>query len=221
MAKRKSFDEKNKNIHKSRKLIIDTVFGREDNTQRVFGYEKENETKKEVGEKWVDAEGKEWEQKQGFKINSTQMDDVRAYLQKLSTCSSEKCETVKYSGADKKVIRKTGLCVICLAKFETQLKLDGTYAFYEDYKITKNQLAYVRDMKVQMEEALTGIRQQIEMVNEDGSISKWDWQVDIEEVKIDLKKDIDAAYDAIESLLERKLALENKLRELNHAELIK
>jgi len=221
MAKRKSFDEKNKNIHKSRKLIIDTVFGRQDNTQRVFGYEKETETKKEVGEKWVDGDGKEWEQKEGFKISSTQMDDVRAYLQKLSTCSSEKCETAKYSGADKKVIRKTGLCVTCLAKFETQLKLDGTYAFYEDYKITKNQLAYVRDMKSQLEEALGGVKQQIEMVNEDGSISKWDWDVDIEKVKIDIKKDIDEAYDVIETLLERKLALENKLRELNHEKLIK
>ena len=221
MAKRKSFDEKNKNIHKSRKLIIDTVFGRQDNTQRVFGYEKETETKKEVGEKWVDGDGKEWEQKEGFKISSTQMDDVRAYLQKLSTCSSEKCETAKYSGADKKVIRKTGLCVTCLAKLETQLKLDGTYAFYEDYKITKNQLAYVRDMKSQLEEALGGVKQQIEMVNEDGSISKWDWDVDIEKVKIDIKKDIDEAYDVIETLLERKLALENKLRELNHEELIK
>ena len=39
------FDEKTKGMHKSRKLIIDTVFGREDNTQRVFGYEKETETK--------------------------------------------------------------------------------------------------------------------------------------------------------------------------------
>ena len=35
MAKRKSFDEKSKGMHKSRKLIIDTVFGRTDNNQRV------------------------------------------------------------------------------------------------------------------------------------------------------------------------------------------
>ena len=67
MAKRKSFDEKSKGMHKSRKLIIDTVFGREDNTQRVFGYEKESEKKREVGERWTDSDGKEWEQKEGFK----------------------------------------------------------------------------------------------------------------------------------------------------------
>ena len=45
--------------------------------------------------------------------------------------------------------------------------------------------------------------------------------MDIDQVKKDLKKDIDGAYDAIEALIERKLALESKLRELNHPELIK
>ena len=58
MAKRKSFDEKSKGMHKTRKLILDTVFGREDKSQRVFGYEKETETKREVGEKWTDSDGK-------------------------------------------------------------------------------------------------------------------------------------------------------------------
>ncbi len=221
MAKRTSFEEKNKHIHKSRKLIIDTVFGRTDDNQNVFGYEKEAEKKREVGETWVDSDGKEWEQKEGFKINKSKLDDVRAYLQKISNCSSEKCETIKYSSADKKTIIKTGLCVTCLAKQETQLKLDGTYAFYEDYKITLNKLGFVRDLKVQYEEALNGIKQQIEMVNEDGTISKWQWDIDIDVVKADLQKDIDGAYDTIEALLERKAALENKLRELNHSELIK
>jgi hypothetical protein len=221
MAKRTSFEQKNKNIHKSRQLIIDTVFGRTDDNQNTFGYEKEAEQKKEVGEIWVDSDGKEWEQKDGFKINKTKMDDVRAYLDKISHCSSEKCETIQYSKADKKAIVKTGLCITCLAKFETQLKLDGTYPFYEDYKITLNKLGFIRDLKAQYEEALTGIKQQIEMVNEDGTISKWQWDIDIDVVKADLQKDIDSSYEAIELLLVRKLELEKKLQELNHSELIK
>lgn len=220
MTKRKSFDEKIKGMHKSRKLIIDTVFGREDNTQRVHGYEGEVEQKREVGERWTDVDGKEWEQRNGFKVAVTQMDDIRQYLQKLNTCHNENCETDKYSQADKKLIRKTGLCIVCLAKQERQLKEDGTYPYYEDYKITKNKLDYVRDLKSQMEDALSGIKQQMEMVTEDGKIEKWTWEVDIEQVKKDLQKDIDGAYDAIEALLERKAALEDKLKELNHPELI-
>jgi hypothetical protein len=221
MAKRKSFEETNKFIHPTRKKIIDTVFGREDNNQKTFGYEKEGDKKREVGEKWVDAEGKEWEQKEGYKTNVTKMDEVRAYLQKISKCSDTECKTIKYSSADKKLIVKTGLCATCLAKQETVLRVDGTWPFYEDYKMTLNKLGYVRDLKAQFEEALSGINTQLQMVNEDGSLSNWKWDVDIEEVKQNLRNDIDGAYNAIEELLERRIALEDKLRELHHAELIK
>lgn len=221
MAKRKSFEEKNKHVHKSRQLIIDTVFGRTDDNKNVFGYEKPDEIKREVGEIWVDENGNEWEQKEGFKINTTKMDDARAFLKKLTTCSSDECETVPYSSADKKLIVRTGYCVSCMRKLEQSLRDDGSWAFYEDYRITLNKLDFVRDTKSQLEEAFSSVSQQIEMLNEDGTFSKWQWDVDIEKVKSDLKADIDGAYDAIEALLERKLALENKLHELNHSELIK
>ena len=222
MAKRKSFDEKSKGMHKSRKLIIDTVFGREDNTQRVFGYEKsEDTTKREVGERWVDADGKEWEQRDGFKASVNKMDDVREYLKKLTTCHSEDCKTDIYAHADKKMIARTGYCVVCMRKLEQVLREDGTWPFYEDYKITLNKLAFVRDDKQRMEEALAGLKNHFETVTEDGRLEKWEWQVDIEKVKQDLKNDINGAYDAIEALLERKAALEQKLKECNHSELIK
>jgi hypothetical protein len=221
MAKRKSFEEKNNYIHPTRKKIIDTVFGRADDNQTTFGYEKAAEQKRQVGERWVDAEGKEWEQKEGYKTNVTKMDEVRAYLQKISRCSDEECKTVKYSSADKKLIVKTGLCATCLAKQEVVLRADGTWPFYEDYKMTLNKLGYVRDLKAQFEEALQGIQTQLQMVNEDGSISNWQWDVDIEEVKQNLRNDIDGAYNAIEELLERKIALEDKLQELHHPELVK
>ena len=221
MAKRKSFEEKSKGMHKSRKIIIDTVFGREDNTQRVHGYEGEAEKKREVGERWVDKDGKEWEQKDGYKTNITKMDDVREYLKQLTTCKGKDCKTIQYSNADKKLIVKTGLCATCLAKFELELKQDGTYPFYEDYKITLNKLSYVRDLKEQYEDNLKNLKNHFEVVNENGTLTKWEWQVDMDKVKQDLKNDIDGAYDAIEALLERKMALENKLRELNHSELIK
>jgi hypothetical protein len=221
MAKRKSFDEKSKGMHKSRKLIIDTVFGRTDNNQTQFGYEGEAEKKREVGEIWTDKDGKEWEQKEGYKTNVTRMDDIRAYLNKLSNCSKEDCTSVQYSNADKKLIRKTGMCTTCLAKFEQGLKDDGTYPFYEDYKITRNKLAYIREMKDRYEEALGGVSKQIEFLNEDGTLQTWTWDIDIEKVKTDLQKDIDSAYEAIELLIHRKTLLEEKLLELNHSELIK
>ena len=221
MAKRKSFEEKNNHIHPTRKLIIDTVFGRTDENQKTFGYEKKADKTREVGETWIDVEGKEWEQKDGYKITVSQMDEVRQYLDKLNNCQFEECDTIKYSNADKKVIRKTGMCVNCLRKFEQTLKDDGTYPFYEDYKITNNQLSYVTDLKAQFEQGLRGISQTMEFINEDGTIQKWHYDIDIEKVKEDLQNDINGATEAIEALLERKAALEDKLQELNHLELIK
>jgi hypothetical protein len=221
MAKRKSFEEKSKGMHKSRKLIIDTVFGREDNTQRVFGYEGEATQKREVGERWTDGDGKEWEQKEGYKVAVSQMDDVRQFLQKLTTCHSENCETKQYSRADKKLIVKTGYCIICLDRLERKLKEDGTFPFYEDYKITLNKLGFIRDFKQKCEDSLNSLKKDFEMVNEDGRIENWTWEVDIEQVRKDLKSDIDNSYDAIELLLERRRLLEEKLIELNHPELVK
>jgi len=45
--------------------------------------------------------------------------------------------------------------------------------------------------------------------------------VDIEQVRKDLKSDIDNSYEAIELLLERKRLLEEKFIELKRPELIK
>ena len=222
MTKRKSWDQKSKVMHKSRKLIIDTVFGREDNTQKVFGYEgSEVEQKRKVGEVWTDKDGKTWRQEEGFKVSVNKMDDVREYLKKLTTCHSENCKTDKYAFADKKAIARTGYCVTCLRQLEQDLRNDGTWPYFEDYKITLNKLAFVREDKQRMEEALAGVKDNFETITEDGRLEKWTWEVDIEKVKQDLKNDINGAYDAIEALLERKVALEEKLKELNHSELIK
>ena len=97
MAKRKSFEEKNKFIHPTRKKVIDTVFGRDDNSQRVHGYEGEESKRRKIGETWTDSSGTTWEQKDGYKASVNKLDDVRKYLDSLNTCSSENCETKIYS----------------------------------------------------------------------------------------------------------------------------
>jgi hypothetical protein len=90
-----------------------------------------------------------------------------------------------------------------------------------DYKVTRNQLAYITELKMRFEDALAGVSKKLEFVNEDGSVEKWNYDVDIDTIRNDLQTDIDGATEAIEALLERKSALEAKLSELNHSELIK
>ena len=65
------------------------------------------------------------------------------------------------------------------------------------------------------------LKKDFQMVTEDGKLENWVWEVDIEKVRDDLKKDIENSYEAIELLIERRRLLEEKLLELNHPELIK
>ena len=220
MAKRKSFEEKNKFIHPTRKKIIDKVFGREDNTTHVFGHEAK-EVHHKVGDIWTDSNGTTWEQKGGYKVNHTQFDDIRKYLNNMKQCSASDCQTTKLSSADKKLIKRTGLCTECLIKFEHPLRVDGTFRFYEDYKITLNKLSYIKEMYQKYEQALRDVKEVIEIVNEDGTIEKWKSNIDVEKVKDDIKSDMKNAEEAIELLFQRKAALEEKFIELNHPELIK
>ena len=97
----------------------------------------------------------------------------------------------------------------------------GTWSFYEDYKITCNKIGWLRDYKQKMEDSLKYITKDYQMVYENGHVENWNWDIDIDKVREDLKKDIDSSYEALELLLQRKGLLENKLRELNHSELIK
>jgi len=221
MAKRTSFEQKAKGVHKTRQKIIDTVFGREDNTQHTFGYEGEVEPDRQVGDIWTDKDGKTWEQKEGFKISVTKFDEIRDYLKKITTCSNSDCKTNEYTHADKKLIAKTGMCMDCTQTIELNLKKDGTWPFYEDYKISKNKLAVVRELKDSYEQALRDVSSQLQMVNEDGTISEWKWDVNIAEVKKDIDNDINGAIEAIALLLERIGLLEDKLKEFGHPELIK
>lgn len=221
MAKRTSWEQENKHIHKSRKKIIDTVFGREDNNQKTFGYEGEVEQERKIGDIWTDRDGKTWQQRDGYKISVTKFDDLREYLKTVTNCSSKQCNTEKYNHIDKKTIAKTGMCLDCLQKYEQSLKDDGTWAYYEDYKITCNKISFANELKDKYEEAHRDITNRIEMVNEDGSISEWKWDIDINVVKEDIQKDLQNTKTAIKQLKSRKRRLEKKLKELGHPEIIK
>ena len=220
MAKRTSWEQENKHIHKSRKKIIDTVFGREDNNQTTFGYEGEADVKHELGEIWTDKDGKTWQQRDGYKISVTKFDELREYLKTITTCSGKECHTEKYNHIDKKLIAKTTMCLDCLQRYEAGLRADGTWPFYEDYKLTCNKLAFANEMKDKYEGAHRDITNSIEMVNEDGTISEWKWDIDINTVKADIQRDLDNVVDSIKKLKSRKRRLEKKLKELGHAEII-
>ena len=145
MAKRKSFEEKNKFIHSSRKKIIDTIYGREDNTKGTFGYEAAKE-KRNVGDVWED-EYWIYEQKDGYISktgkNHEALQEIRNYLNLKKECTNPSCKKVKKTKTDEKLIQKTGFCVDCLADIEHNFRGAGIWKEYEDFRIYKIGRAHV------------------------------------------------------------------------------
>lgn len=188
LIKSKGNKDKKTWMHPSRKKILDVMHGRESGTATV-GWDKVKE-KKEVGDRWFDANGKEWEQHEGFKSAVTQYDEAREYLDTLNTCKSKECKTFNPKGANLRFIKQSGYCINCLVDREAKLRAEGIYQNYEYWKMNSQALGTIKDDLARFEQARKDADTVPTIVNEDGSIEKWSIDGDIEKVKRDLDSDI-------------------------------
>ncbi len=213
-------------MHPTRRKLVNMVLtggDYEKDTQISFSNadkSAENNRKKEVGEIWTDSQGKTWEQKEYGKVRinelSETMSDVRAYLDKLNSCSAEDCKTIKLSRADKKIISKTGFCVTCLAKKELVIKLDGMWDAYEDYKIYNNMISYGKDLVEKLNQAYQDAKQEYEFVHEDGKIEKWILEKDVNEIKAEILSDITLYETEIEQAKKLRNEAWDKIKDKNY-----
>jgi hypothetical protein len=213
LIKSKGNKDKKAWMHPSRKKILDVMHGR-DNGNATIGWTGGPKEKREVGDKWIDADGKEWEQHEGFISRVTQMDGVRKYIQSLDECKNEKCKTGKLSGNNLIYVRKTGYCINCLAEKEHQFRVKGLWNDYENWKMTANQLAYVKDMLARFIQARKDVETQPQFIQADGSIEKWSFDGDIEQVKKNIEADIEEAVSEIERLEIEKETNFKKIKEV-------
>ena len=210
-------------MHPTRRKLVDMVLTGgeyEKNTQISFsGADKENITRK-IGEKWTDDSGRSWEQLEAGKIETSElsdtMADVRAYLDKLNTCKGEQCKTITPGRVDKKLISKTGYCITCLAKKETEIKLDGLWKEYEDYKMYSNMIAYGKDVIAQFQQAYNDAKQTYEVVQEDGTIETWSMERDVTELKAEIMTDIINFEREIEEVTKLRNEAYEKLKPKNY-----
>ena len=73
------------------------------------------EKHREVGDKWVDSDGNEWEQKKGYRMK----------ISKVQRGIADKCNTCKsfiFKSYDKDTFRRMGRCYDCQTTFELDLK---------------------------------------------------------------------------------------------------
>jgi hypothetical protein len=210
-------------MHPTRRKLVDMVMHGAEYEKESFisfsGADKEK-VKREVGEKWTDSDGRSWEQLEAGKIETSDLGDtmaeVRAYLDKLNTCKSDNCKTIKPGRVDKKLISKTGYCLHCLTIREAQIKYDGLWEAYEDYKIYSNMIAHGKDVIAQFQQAYNDAKQEYEVVNENGTIEKWSMERDVNEIKAEIMVDIVNFETEVEQVTKLRNEAWEKLKDKNY-----
>ena len=210
-------------MHPTRRKLVDMVLTGgeyEKSTQISFSGADKKIIKHKVGEKWTDENGKSWEQTEGGRIEFSELGNImaetRAYLDKLNTCKSNNCKTIKVGRVDKKLISKTGYCLHCLTLKEAQIKYDGLWEAYEDYKIFSNMISHGNDIVAQFKQAYRDAKQTYEVVQEDGTIEKWSMERDVNELKAEILLEIVKFEGEIEQATKLRNEAWEKLKDKNY-----
>ena len=145
------------------------------------------------GEHWVDKDGKEWEMKDGIARSVPKFQDVRVPM------FCPKCKKVMRRKQDTDIYWRFGFCLDCLIERDTQMMIDGTFEDYEKNYIRNKRLGFLKDAKIGIEEYLVSLDSDVEFVNEDGSIEKWD-KAKVTELKEFWEKELKEVNDTIDEL---------------------
>lgn len=158
----------------------------------TVGYQSKEEDRN-IGDKWIDNNGIQWEQKDGYKVSSAKaLEAVMAAIKALkmpSTCP--KCNNeMKNNQYNKKMWSIHKMCFDCVIDMEHEHRLNGTYEQYEKDLMRKNIEAWLKDARAEME-AIKELLTKAEFVNSDGTVEKWDspWKGKEQELEELLERD--------------------------------
>ena len=144
---------------------------------------------RKVGERWTDAHGKHWIQKEyGPQTETPVMDIIREEMKrKCSKCGKD---IVWGTRQDEKMHAKTGICFDCQIALETDLKVKGLYPAYEKQKMLNNELSYLKEVKKYLSESKIYLEEHdvFTYVNSNGLVEQWD-NVARDDVLKNIKKD--------------------------------
>ena len=158
-------------------------------TQLGYTESLNNSTRKE-GERWEDSNGKKWVWKNGTKHRVPKKTII--IEQRCKQCNGD----VRWGNyLDSQVWLKTQLCYDCFVKNETQMKLDGTWEFFDKSRDLRNERSVLNEYKKKFDETLKWCGENegkpLEFVNGDGTIEKWDAGTDVSKIREDVTKDLD------------------------------
>lgn len=137
--------------------------------------------KREIGERWTDADGNEWEQKNGYRIKHGKFDELRKELSTFVNCRKEECTCTKPKRLDEKMRAKMGMCFDCVLDMEYELQLSGKYEEYERGKIKANAVSWLGEAK-RDKDAIIDELSRLSFIQSSGQVETWDTSVSKEEL---------------------------------------
>ena len=135
MAKKES-----KNLAKVQSMLDGTYGGKIQS-----GYTPTEEVRK-VGDKWIDSEGYEWEQKEGFRVKLSNTPAVGMFNHQCKDCGKN-CSPKMAKPWDRDCFKADGRCYYCQLNFEEDLKIKPIKWFaYRRLKDLQNMESLEKDM---------------------------------------------------------------------------
>ena len=135
--------QNNKNIQKVQDML-DGNF----QTKTMVGFSEEAEPTRKVGDKWIDSDGIEWEQKEHYKVKGR----LSTHPDWDKKCSM--CEDLILKPWDKDTHKADGRCYHCQLNYELDLKFDKPIRWfaYRRLKELTNMKSIENDMEQWIDE---------------------------------------------------------------------
>ena len=117
----------------------------------ISGYMPTEETRK-VGDRWFDSDGKEWEQKNGYRVNITKLAD-----RGIEDHQCSDCEKFIVTPWDKEIFKFNNRCYHCQIDFEAKLKTTGKFDEWKKEQDKRIKEGYIEKFEKENEELVKEI----------------------------------------------------------------
>lgn len=208
-------------MHRTRRDIADLVLRGEDIAQRVWGYEGDSKRRK-VGDVWEDEYWR-YEQKDGYVSktgkNHEVYQEIRNYIKSKKECQNSECKKEKFGPTDKMLIQQTSFCVDCLVIMEAEVKLIGLWNEYEKWRMFRKAIAMAKDAKAQIEQAIKDLKPYYEVVQENGTIERWELPKPMDVMRKEMEDEISNIDNGLKELEEDVVLYEEKLKGVDNPHL--
>ena len=145
--------KQSKNLAKVQSMLDGTYGGKIQS-----GYSPTEEVRK-VGDKWIDSEGYEWEQKKGFRVKLSNTPAVGMFNHQCKDCGKN-CSPKMAKPWDRDTFKADSRCYYCQIDYEVELKSKPIKWFaYRRLKDLRNMESIEKDM-VQWIDEMTEQRKQ-------------------------------------------------------------